>query len=115
MLARPAVQRLFQCALQDLHNTVCVCVVVDWAALAWVPHQDQEVGFAVAIVDQVAGVGTAGISESESRPIGLARSVGNHGILEVLNVDTGTIDSIARTEDLVDFGHEMGELVRGFR
>lgn len=65
MLAWPAVQRLFQCALQDLHDTVCVCMIVDWAALAWVPHQDQKIRFAIAVVDQVAGVSTAGISESE--------------------------------------------------
>lgn len=49
----PIEQRLLQLALQQLHETVGVCVVVNTTAVAFSPAQDHEIELAVSLINQV--------------------------------------------------------------
>ena len=56
LLARPLVLGLHKLAVQALHETVRVAVVMDTRALRLGPAEEHEVVLAVALVDQVARV-----------------------------------------------------------
>lgn len=92
-----------------LHDAVGAGVVVDQRALAGRPHEDQQVGLAVAVVDKVARVVALQVGVGVVGPLDVDGAVGGHSALEIVDVDVRAVYARRRAQDGVDVGDEARE------
>ena len=86
---RLLVDGLGKVALEDLHDTVGIGVIVNQAAFARVPHNEDQICFAINIIDNIPCVSPALICTSITLPVLCVGRVFGHDCFDVVGVDMG--------------------------
>ena len=86
---RLLVDGLGKVALEDLHDTVGIGVIVNQAAFARVPHNEDQICFAINIIDNIPCVSSAPVCTSVALPVLCVGCVFGHDSFDVIRVDMG--------------------------
>lgn len=102
---------LCQVALEDLHDTVSIGMVVDQASFARVPDNEDQIRFAVDIIDDVPRIAPALVCTSVTLPVPWIGSVLGHDGFDLIGVDMSRVDTRRGTQVLADVADEMAERI----
>jgi hypothetical protein len=96
-------------ASENFHDTVGIGMIVDQAAFARVPDDEDQVCFAVDIIDYIPCVASALVCTSVAFPVPWVGRVFGHESFDVFRVDMSRVDTRRWTKILPDLSHKLAK------
>lgn len=105
---------LGQVTLENLHDTVSIGVIVNQAAFAGVPDDEDQVRFAIDVVDNVPRIAPGLVCTSVTLPVLWIGSIFCHDGFDLIGVDMGRVDTRRGTQVLANVAYEMAKRIVGY-